>query len=220
MCFSTSASFGAATILGVAGITTITKAQPHAKYFAAIPLLFSVQQFAEGFVWLTFTHTNYAAVQQIPIHILIVFAYVIWPVWIPLSIMLVEKNAKRKKALQVLLLTGIFISLYIAYCLCVYPVRAIVTAHHIKYTFGFPHTLLALTWLSDAFYFIASLLPPFISSAKRIWMFGVVITLSYIVSRIYFKDAVISVWCFFAAALSIIILLIISANKKSSYLFA
>lgn len=220
MCFSASASFGAGTILGVIGVVTIKKAQPSTKYFAAIPLLFSIQQFAEGFVWLTFMHANYAAAQQIPIHIFIVFSYVIWPVWISLSIMLAEKNANRKKVLQVLLFTGIFISLYIAYCLCVYPVHAVVTAHHIKYTFGFPHILLALTWLSDAFYFMATILPPFISSAKRIWMFGVVITLSYIVSRVYFKDAVISVWCFFAAALSIIILLIISGNKKSSYSFA
>lgn len=219
MCFSASASFGAGIILGVIGVTTVKKADSFPRrLFAAIPLIFSIQQFSEGMLWLSLTNFSYAAWQEISTNIFLVFAYAVWPIWIPLSIMLLEKDKKRRKRLQALLITGIFISVYIVYCLLLYPVHVVVLNHHIQYIFAYPHVLLNLTWLSDAFYFIATILAPFISSIKKMWLFGIIISASYLVSRIFFKDAVISVWCYFAAALSIVILLILVSHNKSESL--
>ena len=215
MCFSASASFGAGIVLGAIGVVTLKKAKNFPqRLFAAIPLIFSIQQFSEGVLWVAVTNSHYAGWQQISSHIFLVFAYMVWPVLIPLSILLLEKNKKRRKLLQTLFITGIFISVYIAYCMLFYSVQAVIFNHHIHYTFNYPHALLRLTWLSDAFYFIATILAPFISSVKKMWLFGIIISASYLVSRIFFNDAVVSVWCYFAAILSIVILLILISHNK------
>ena len=54
MCFSATASFTAGSVLSAVGIATIMKAERKSEVpFAMIPLLFGVQQFIEGVVWLT-----------------------------------------------------------------------------------------------------------------------------------------------------------------------
>ena len=55
MCFSASASFAAGTALVAVGAVTLSKAGHRAELgYAAIPLLFGVQQLIEGVIWLTF----------------------------------------------------------------------------------------------------------------------------------------------------------------------
>ena len=49
MCFSAVASFGAGSVLCVAGVMTTQKVQSKVQLaFAVIPFLFGVQQFADG----------------------------------------------------------------------------------------------------------------------------------------------------------------------------
>ena len=57
MCFSATASFSSSVVIGALGIYSIKSVtHTHQKYFAAIPFLFAVQQFSEGFVWLTLNY--------------------------------------------------------------------------------------------------------------------------------------------------------------------
>ncbi len=200
MCFSANASFGASIILGAVSVVAIRKAATMPQcLFAVVPFLFSIQQAAEGVVWLSLMNAGYTAWLAIAVHIFLLFAYVVWPVWVPLTIML--------------LITGAFTSLYIAACMLLYPVHAAVNDHHIKYTFGYPQAIHDLRWLSDTFYFISTLAASFIATTKKVWLFGIVLIAAYIVSRVFFKDAVISVWYYFAALLSVVILYIIQQNK-------
>jgi hypothetical protein len=57
MCFSATASFGAAVVLGTIGIVAMSKAgtKPQ-RLLAAIPLIFAVQQVTEGLIWLSVDH--------------------------------------------------------------------------------------------------------------------------------------------------------------------
>lgn len=214
MCFSAGASFGASVALAGTGIAAIKKAGSGPQcLFAAIPLIFAVQQLAEGFVWLAFMHTNYAAWQSPSVYVYVIFAYTVWPVWVPLSILLSETSEKRKKILRVLLITGAVVSAYIICCLLLYPVHAVVYNHHIIYTFDYSPMTSSLGTLRDGFYFIATLLAAFISTRKRIWVFGIVLIASYLVSKIFFEDAVVSVWCYFAAALSVVILFLVKRQQ-------
>jgi hypothetical protein len=53
MCFSATANFVGSTALGGIGVVTLTKVKhPRELLFAALPVLFAVHQFIEGFVWL------------------------------------------------------------------------------------------------------------------------------------------------------------------------
>ncbi len=215
MCFSAGASFGTSLVLAGIGIAAIKKAgSGPQRLFAAVPLLFAVQQLAEGFVWLGLMHINYAAWQSPSVYFYIIFAYALWPVWVPLSILLLETSKNRKKILRIFLITGAVVSAYIICCLLLYPVHAAVYNHHIVYTFDYPPMAASLSHLGDGFYFIATLPAAFISSRKRIWVFGIVLIASYMVSKIFFADAVVSVWCYFAAALSIVVLFLVKRQPN------
>ena len=98
MCFSSTASFGASVVLGTIGVTSIVKAstQPQ-RTFAAIPLLFAVQQFTEGLLWLSLTNENMASWQSMLTYIFLFFAMAVWPFWIPFTVWLMEQDVQRKK---------------------------------------------------------------------------------------------------------------------------
>jgi hypothetical protein len=57
MCFSASASFIAGGALTAVGVVTLKKTENKKEIpFAAIPLLFGIQQLIEGVIWLTLRH--------------------------------------------------------------------------------------------------------------------------------------------------------------------
>ena len=57
MCFSATASFSAgAVLLGLGALTLKSARRPRELLYAAIPLLFAIQQLSEGVIWLTFRY--------------------------------------------------------------------------------------------------------------------------------------------------------------------
>lgn len=212
MCFSASASFASGAVLGVLGVETLRKVQTRSQVpFAAIPLLFGIQQACEGILWVMLGDTAYISYQHIPTLVFLLFAQVVWPVWVPFSIMLVEKDEKRKKLLKFFIGIGIVISCYLAYCLMVYDVHADIMGYHIHYFLEFP---LAMVWFSGIVYFIPTVIPPFFSSEKRMQFLGVTILVSYIFTTLFYKEYLLSIWCFFAAILSGMVFLIMNVLKR------
>jgi hypothetical protein len=205
MCFSAQASFTAGAALAVVGTATVIKARKndnkHQTAFAAIPLIFAIQQLTEGFVWLSFTY-QWPVVQNIAAHIFAFFAYVWWPVFIPLAIGLVEIIVWRKRAINVLWFIGLATGGYLLYYISAYPVVAHVVNSCIAYRIESP---LDFRSYSVAIYVLAVLGPMFISSRKIITMFGAVTGVAFVVTYFFFRVAFVSVWCFFAAILSAII---------------
>ena len=96
MCFSVTASFVAGTVLSATGAVTIKKAKTKSEIpFATIPLLFGVQQFVEGAVWLSFQYSA-QIFNQMATYAYLGFAYVLWPIFVPLSVGLLETDPRRK----------------------------------------------------------------------------------------------------------------------------
>lgn len=212
MCFSASASFGVGAVLLVGGIATLKKTKSISQIpFASIPLLFSIQQFSEGFVWLSLSNESYADWQQSSTFIFLIFAQAIWPSFVPFSIWLLEKNKIRKKILGAISIFGLAVGSYLLYCIINYPIDSKILGSHIFYDLDSQHNTIHY---SGVFYFIPTVLPALISSYKRMLYFGLTILISFIVTKLFYPDYIISVWCYFAAALSILIYWIIdSANK-------
>ena len=97
MCFSAGASFGAGVVLSVIGIASLKKVQtPSQIVFASVPLIFSVQQITEGFLWLALSNPAFAFLQQFTTYTFLFFAQVVWPMWVPLAIFLLEKEDKSE----------------------------------------------------------------------------------------------------------------------------
>lgn len=216
MCFSAEASFSASVVLAVVGVVAVKKVQlPSQLPFACIPFLFSFQQLTEGFLWLALTHKEYAYLESISTYFFLIFAQIVWPTWVPLSIMFLEKDEKRKKAFYFISEIGILLSIYLSYCFIVYDVQAEISSHHIQYNLDFPHTQ-HLLWLSALFYFIPTVFSTFVSSVKRMQILGMAILASSVITRLFTLKYFISIWCFFAAIISVLILLIMFRLQKST----
>jgi len=212
MCFSVEASFGAGIVLSAIGVASIKKVQsPSQIVFASIPLIFSVQQITEGFLWLALSNPIYASLQQVTTYTFLLIAQIVWPIWVPLAILLAEKEDKRKTIQKLLVIVGVLLSSYMAYCLFSYNVQAKIIGYHISYEQNYP---LALTLAGGVFYFIATIVPPFFSTIKRMWLLGVAILISYIITIAFYQNYFVSVWCFFASVISILVFVIMNEIKK------
>ena len=212
MCFSVEASFGAGIVLSVIGVASIKKVQsPSQIAFASIPLIFATQQITEGFLWLALSNPVYASLQQVTTYTFLFLAQIVWPVWVPLAILLVEKEDKRKTTQKLLVAIGVLLSFYLAYCLLSYNVQAKIIGYHISYQQDYP---VRLSLVVEVIYFIATITPPFFSTIKRMWLLGVAILISYIITIEFYEDYFVSVWCFFASVISILVFVIMHGIKK------
>jgi hypothetical protein len=214
MCFSASASFGLGITLSAIGVVCIKKVKIQAHYFfASIPLIFSIQQLSEGFLWLALSTNVYAPLENVSMYTYLFFAQVVWPFWIPFSIYMIEDNKKTKYILRFLLTCGIIVSLYLAYCLLSYKVTAQIIGRHINYDHSYP---LSFYETGVMLYLAATILPPWFSSLKKARILSIAILISYIMSMIFYREFVVSVWCFFAAGISAIIFYILNDLNPST----
>ena len=215
MCFSASASFGASAIIGAIGVLSIIKAKTTPLLlFASIPFIFSIQQLAEGLLWLSLNNNYSIAVQQFFVYSFLFFAMVLWPVWIPVSMLVLEKNARYKKIKFMLLITGIIVAAGSAVMLLLYPVNVVNTFHHLHYKFNLPVSAHFLIWAFNILYFVATVIPPFISGIKKMYWLGIIFLLSCFFAVVFYDGFIVSVWCYFAALLSIVVLIITSSIVK------
>jgi hypothetical protein len=212
MCFSPEASFTGGLIISAIGIAAVTKIhKPEHLLFASIPLFFGIQQFMEGALWLTIPNPDYINTERFCTYIFLVMADVLWPVMIPLSVLFMEKNPKRKRILRILLIMGITLSAYYAICMVSYSVTPEISGYHIHYKTDFPKSLAMVAFIV---YLIVTITPLFVSSIKKTHLLGVLMFLSCCVTAIFFTQFLTSVWCFFAALISGVIFWILSDSKR------
>jgi hypothetical protein len=136
----------------------------------------------------------------------------IWPVLVPLSVLLLERNKTRRLILSGLLMLGVAIGLYYGYRLMTYPIHAEIMGNHVVYQDTSPDSsgLVTIT-----LYLFATIAPLFVSSAKRVYALGIIMGLSFIVSALFYIRCLMSVWCFFAAVISFgVFYLVRDAHKK------
>ena len=201
MCFSATASFSAGTVLSVLGVATLRTTRRRAEIpFAAIPLLFGLQQWVEGALWLAFRF-DAPQLNVAMTYLFSMFSHVLWPMFVPFSIGLLETVPWRRKVIWGFQAVGLVVGLYLLYQLVDFPVTA-VAAENIVYVsphfFRLPVMLL---------YVLATCVSCFFSSAATIRLFGALALASFGAAAAFFSVALFSVWCFFAAVLSVIIYL-------------
>ncbi|MCC5917800.1 MAG: hypothetical protein JJU02_10810 [Cryomorphaceae bacterium] len=207
MCFSASASFGAGVVLTVIGVASIKKAESSSQIlFASIPLLFAFQQITEGFLWLALSNPVYASFKELTTYVFLFIAQIVWPFWVPFAIIKLVPKEKRRFPEKVLVGIGALVSLYLAFCLAVFPVEAQIIGHHISYLQDYPATI---SFYCGFLYVAATILPSFLSRIRRMWILGTSILISYIVTTIFYTDYIVSVWCFFASIISVAVLAIL-----------
>ena len=200
MCFSASASFIAGATLTVAGVATLRLVtRPSQIPFALIPLLFGVQQIIEGLIWLSFG--NRSTIDNASLTLVYsVFSHVLWPIYVPFAVGLLETVAWRRKALASCQVAGLVVGLYLLYFIVQYPVVSRVLGKHIVYES--PHFYIAAVITS---YVISTCMSSLFSSNKTIRLFGALAVVTFLAAYAIHVATLVSVWCFFAALLSFIV---------------
>ena len=200
MCFSATASFSAGVVLvGVGTLTLRAVRHPRELLLAFIPLLFGIQQLIEGVIWLTFSYQA-PWLNAVMTHLYSFFSHVLWPVYVPAAVLLIEPPGWRRNPLGFFAAGGFLVGAYLMYALVVLPIVSRPTGQHIEYVA--PH-FFAATVMS--LYLLSTTVSPVFSTYRTVQVFGALALLSF--GAVYYFYAVwfISVWCFFAAILSGII---------------
>lgn len=202
MCFSAAASFTAGTALSAIGALTLAKVQRRTELpFALIPLLFGIQQIVEGFVWLTFSH-DLAGLKQTMTYIYSVFSHVLWPIYVPFAFTILEATPWRRKAMLWFQFAGLAVGLYLLYSILTKSVVAKVVGQHIVYES--PHFYIGPVIV---LYVAATCFTGTLSSHTFVRLFGGLASLAFLAAYLIADYALVSVWCFFAAILSVLIYL-------------
>ena len=201
MCFSAQASFTASGLLSIIGLLTLKKTKYSKIYpLAIIPLLFGIQQALEGIVWITHGINTQSILNVMAMYGFLFFAFFFWPVWIPFALIKIESVAYRRNILYILLGVGLAISTGLIWSVIQHGVTSEIVCSHIKYAVEIPSTFHEWgAWV----YCLATILPFFISSKKLAWIFGSLLCLSVAITLYFYAAFFTSVWCFFAALLSI-----------------
>ena len=201
MCFSATASFTAGAALLVIGAVTTSHVRRGAEVpFALIPGLFGVQQLLEGALWLTFPD-NASLANSVLTPAYSFFSHVLWPIYVPIAVLLLEPEAWRRKVLKAIALAGAAVGLYLLYFLVTEPIVSEVVGRHISYQSPHFYTAVVMT-----LYVLATCVSSLVSSCKTIRWFGAATFTALVTAYAFFEFWFISVWCFLAAILSVIVL--------------
>jgi hypothetical protein len=202
MCFSATANFVGSAALGTVGVLTLTKVKHRRELlFAALPVLFAIHQFIEGFVWLGLDGILSPAVTHNLGAAFMLYAQGLLPFLLPLSVLLFEPGAHNRRRMFPFLGIGTATTLYILWALTAFPTEVYIRGHSIVYMNpATNNTIVAV------FYVIATCGTLFFSKVRAMILFGaanLAILLSVMAVRRY---AFTSLWCAYAAVASVIIL--------------
>lgn len=204
MCFSAPASFIASGGLTVLGAATYAFARKKDKILVAIPLLFGIQQAFEGIQWL---YLNRGSSSPWAGYGFLFFALIVWPVYVPAFVYTLDK--KRRALLKWFVFLGGAVSLYFLGLLATQPLGIREQASCVNYSFNFPGQ-----WVVLSLYLVAVLGALLVSSRPVFRWFGAAIfVLAAVAWKLYYSNFI-SVWCFFAAAVSAMFFLYVQRKRR------
>jgi hypothetical protein len=202
MCFSATANFVGSGVLGTVGVVTLTRVRHRRELlFAALPALFAVHQFIEGFVWLGLDGILSPVVAHDMGAAFMLYAQGLLPFLLPLSVLLFEPNGKSRGRMVPFLVLGGATTLYILWALTAYPLELFVRGNSIVYiNQATNNTAVGLL------YVIATCGSLFFSKIRMMVLFGAANLLILLVVMAFKRYAFTSLWCAYAAVASVIIL--------------
>jgi hypothetical protein len=201
MCFSATADFTGSVVLGAIGVATLAEVkQPREVLLAAMPCLFAVHEFIEGFVWLGLDGTLSPQVAHNMGAAYVLYAQGLLPFLMPLAVYLIEPTIRQRRRMLAFVILGGLLALYLLWGLIAYPLAISMQAHSVLYD-----NVITTTTLVAVLYVIATCGSLFFSGygplVELAWANLVGLLVVMLVKRYAFT----SVWCAYAAAVSVII---------------
>lgn len=209
MCFSADASFGAAITLGALGAAAV-RASPSRRHLplASVPLLLGAQQAFEGALWLAL-EGELGSPHAPFVSAFLFVALFVWPSYLPWALWLLEPRGRRRAILARLMLSGSLLGAYLFGTASLRPSEACIAFGNLYYAV---HVDAALrSWLI-AVYLASVALPFLISSVRGTTVLAVLTVTTCAAAATLYQAGFLSVWCFFAAALSGAVVLVVRVD--------
>jgi hypothetical protein len=169
--------------------------------FAALPTLFAIHQFIEGFVWLGLDGILSPAVTHDMGAAFMLYAQGLLPLLLPLSVYQFEVDRKSRQRMLPFVVLGGATTLYILWALTAFPTEVYVRGNSIVYINQATNNLAVAV-----FYVIATCGSLFFSKIRMMVLFGAANLVILLVVMEVRRYAFTSLWCAYAAVVSVIIL--------------
>jgi hypothetical protein len=201
VCFSAAANFVGSGVLGTIGVATLSRVKHRRELlFASLPTLFAIHQFIEGFVWLGLDGHMSPKVAHDAGAAFVLYAQGLLPLLIPLSVLLFEPTAARRRKMLPFVAIGLGLTLFMLWGLIAYPLQVYAQHNSIVYM----NQATNQTWVA-VFYVIATCGSLFFSQIEDMVIFGGANLAILLITMAVKRYAFTSVWCAYAAVASIII---------------
>lgn len=203
MCFSAQASFAGAAVITAAGIGALALVKERREVpFAALPLLFGIHQALEGLTWVELDGQKSAVLTGFGVHSWVVFAWALLPIYVPWSVWLIENDRRRRRWMSGLMAIGGVLAVLMLVQALQPGISVAVVANQLDYRIPLPFPF----WVLGMPYVLATCLTPAISTHRWVRVFGVGNFIAMGAAVIIESRDYSSIWCTFAAFLSLIIL--------------
>jgi hypothetical protein len=201
VCFSATADFVGSAVLGAIGVATLREVKDRRELLlAAMPCLFAVHEFIEGFVWMGMDGTLSPAVAHGAGAAYMLFAQGLLPFVLPLSVFLIEPTTQQRKRMLGFVIFGGLLALYLTWGLIAYPIAISTQAHSILYV-----NVITNTTLVAILYVTATCGSLFLSGFRRLVQLASANLAGLLVVMMVKRYAFTSVWCAYAAVVSVIV---------------
>ncbi|MBN8893371.1 MAG: hypothetical protein J0I71_00865 [Rhodanobacter sp.] len=211
MCFSATASVTASVALTGIGVLALRAARTRGeRLFALIPLLFAAQQATEGLIWMSYTWEA-PTLRAWATQIYSVFSHLLWPAFVPWTVRALEPVPWRRQVLALLGFGGLVSALFLLASMVATPIEVAPIGGHLEYRS--PHFFLPL---SLTLYLASTTLGLGMSSRPAIRWFGVLALVSAGLAYAVYAHWFISVWCFFAAVLSVMVYIALASRRAAA----
>ena len=201
MCYSPTASFTSAAIIATIGVATLRqKPEPRAYLFAAVPMLFALHQFTEGLVWLGLEGRIGPIGRDHLAFLYTLYAQGLLPFLMPLAVALLEPDGPRRKWLFGLSAIGGVAAAWDAYGLIFLPLHTFVDHAAIAY-----RNVMTGSLFISLLYIAATCGALLLSSYRTVRWYGLLNVIALSIVELVRAYAFASVWCFYAALMSIML---------------
>ena len=201
VCFSMTADLVVGTALVPVAVLAVREVRrPRELPFALLPALFAAHQFIEVAVWMGLDGDVSPGVAELAMRAYLFIAWPLLPIYVPLAVLMLEPRHLRRRVAPFVAL-GAVVAAYLAYVVLANPVEVIEHPNGLEYATEVHHPIV---WA--VLYVIAVIGPALLSGYRSIVAFGALNLLGLTLVAVFYFQEFASLWCIFAAASSILIL--------------
>jgi hypothetical protein len=196
MCFSPGADVVGGVVIGAIGVDVLRHVDGRRRYalLAALPLLLALHQLDEALVWWGLQGHVSSTVGHVATWIYLTFAFVVLPVLVPLAILVLEPEGRRRLLMVPFVVLGAAVAGVLLAAMVRGPVTATLASHYVAYS-----TDLHAGRLVVMLYVTATCGALILSGVRDIARFGVLNLIAVVLLARLTIDGFASMWCAWAA---------------------